>query len=606
MRVKKQHPPRPTLQGTTASPPVATDLAAVSTPAKPMSLPPVHRHGSLPSHSTANSSTTPNTELSARTWVKEPGSPSTRALLLSATSPTRFASSVPETKAIVARRVELRGAFHPAAVSASTSSPTALVLRPAADAGFVFGGQRYIELPNSTALTTTDPRSGRTRELVLTRGVRPYENEIDAERGVLNGPRDYVSDVLLFERQGEKLVYVDVVLRSAPEHGFLFEDPRISAFVDESGARRILLSGTDYSPHVAGATNKDVMNRYVELTLDGTGLPQPVAVDATTKRPSFRDLSPRPRASESGHAFVDAKNAVVAVNEDGHVVVRTRFRPSKDDPAFAAHPQVKPWGYGEQVFEFASFADLQRYDWGHALDHLVAATAGQLNANDPRPMPLHAACTAVDDTFHELYPKEVLAPGKGKGFGPGTPPVRVRRAGDELFLSEGKGASERSLGRVPTGLLEGLPIDDGGVVHLTFDHEIRYCVDHRLVDGKNVDAIKRVYSASIKLWDRTLTRLDKVYADVVQPLEDHQRGGSGILDLHHTYPMGRVIVEGAAGPVVRVVSGESDAHTASCDFDVLKLLVEMARGGERERSGQVYAPSSPRLLLEQRSPRATT
>ena len=102
----------------------------------------------------------------------------------------------------------------------------------------------------------------------------------------------------------------------------------------------------------------------------------------------------------------------------------------------------------------------------------------------------------------------------------------------------------------------------------------------------DVEAVKRVYSASIKLWDKSLTSIDKVFADAVQPLLPHQRGGSGILDLHHTYPMGRVIVDG----LVRVSSGECDAHTASYDFDVMALLLEMANGGAREASGQVYRP----------------
>ena len=151
---------------------------------------------------------------------------------------------------------------------------------------------------------------------------------------------------------------------------------------------------------------------------------------------------------------------------------------------------------------------------------------------------------------------------------------------------------------MPAALSAQFPVADGGVVHLTFDHEVRYCVDRRssaagsdvdnaVNDVNAVDAVKRVYTASIKLWDASLTTVKKVYADAIQPLAPHQRGGSGILDLHHTYPMGRVII-GDDKPVVRVTSGECDAHTASYDFDVMKLLTEMSDGGAREQSGQVY------------------
>lgn len=508
------------------------------------------------------------------------------ALLRSSLEPTLFASTVSETNAIVARRVDLRGTFHPAIVERGSTS-TSLCLRPASDAGVVYGGERYVELPNSTSMSTTDPRTGAAREFVLTRGVRPYTNEIDEAAHVWNAPKGYVSDVLLFERTAAGLVYCDTLLRSAPEQSFLFEDPRVSAFIDEGGRRRILLSGTDYAPHAPGSSNPDVMNRYVELVLDETGKPRPVDVDAQTQRPAFRDLSPAPRQTTDGFAFLDAKNAVLGMNEDGNLVVRTRFRPAANDPAFTG-ATVKPWGYGEQVFVFASFAEMQSYDWSHALDDLLGSAPTQTD----RVRPLAAKIVAVDDTMHELYPPASLVKGKGKGFGPGTPPVRVRRVGDDILLSEGKGAPEMKIGVVPTALRTSFPIADGAVSHLTFDHEVRYCSDRRASSEGELHAVKRVYSSSIKLWDRSLTTIEKIYADAVQPLASHQRGGSGILDLHHTYPMGRVIVGGEA-PVVRVSSGECDAHTASYDFDVMALLVEMAAGGAREKTGQVYTPSPP-------------
>lgn len=516
------------------------------------------------------------------------GAAKTAALLASALEPALFPSSVLESDAIKARRLEFVGAFHGAVVERG-ASPTSLVLRPKDDAGIVQDGQRYVERTNATSLLTTDPRTGQAREFIIPRGVRPYRNELDEPAHVLNKPTGYVSDVLLYERIGDVLVPLAPLLLSSPEHDFRFEDPRISVFIDDEGKRRILLSGTDYAPHTPNSSDPDVMNRYVELMLDDEGRPKPVAVDANG-RPAFRDLSPAPRLkADGGYAFLDAKNAVVATNEDGHLVVRTRFRPQSDDPAFAAHPGVKPWGYGEQVFVFTSFDEMQSYDWSHALDDVLAGHAGRLAQVEGRVRPLQAKLIAIDDTFHELYPKNVLAPGKGKGFGPGTAPVRVRRVGDEVFLSEGKGAPERNIGVVPASLQKTFPLADGAVTHLTFDHEVRYCVDRRASDAGPVDAIKRVYSASIKQWDAQLTTLKRVYADVIQPLQRHQRTGSGILDLHHTYPMGRVILNG----LVRVTAGECDAHTASYDFDVMQLLAEMADGGAREATGQVYRPSAP-------------
>jgi hypothetical protein len=273
-------------------------------------------------------------------------------------------------------------------------------------------------------------------------------------------------------------------------------------------------------------------------------------------------------------------------------VVRTRFRPQADDPAFAAHKSVKPWAYGEQVFVFASFAQMQSYDWSHALDDVLAAQDGSVS-QDARVKPLTAKLVAVDDTYRELYPREILTPGKGKGFGPGAPPVRVRREGDVVYLSEGKGAKEQKLGVIPEALRATFPVAAGDVVHVSFDHEVRYCDDKRASAAGDVVATKRVYSASIKLWDASLTTVKKVFADAIQPLALHQRSASGILDLHHTYPMGRVIVGDDEAALLRVTSGECDAHTASYDVDVMALLGEMADGGAREQRGQVYRPVAP-------------
>ena len=418
----------------------------------------------------------------------------TKALLDSVLEPAVFASTVPETRAITARRIEFVGSFQPA-VQERGASPTSVVLRPRDDAGIDQDGQRYVERTNATSLMTTDPQTGLSRVFIIPRGVRPYKNEIDEAARKLNAPTGYCSDVLSYELVGGTWAALPALLMSAPEKGFLFEDPRISVFIDESGKRRILLSGTDYAPHAPGAKDPDVMNRYVELELDEAGRPLPVPVDANTGRPDFKNLSPPPRAKAGGgFAFLDAKNAVVATNENGNLVVRTRFRPQSDDPAFASHPGSKPWGYGEHVFVFTSFAEMQAYHWDHALDDVLSGHEGVLAKIEGRVRPLEAKIIAVDDTFHELYPQAVLAPGKGRGFGPGTAPVRVRREGNDVFLSEGKGAEERKIGVVPSALAARFLVADGEVMYLSFDHEVRYCVDHRDSDGGPVDAIKRVYT----------------------------------------------------------------------------------------------------------------
>jgi hypothetical protein len=473
-----------------------------------------------------------------------------QAVLQTTLSPALFAHPHAESGAIVARRVDLFGDFDFGVVEVKKSG-SKIVVAPSENAGYVFGGERYVELPNSTALTTTDPQTGKQRELVLTRGVRPYENSIDLSTGTFNAPKGYVSDVLLFERVNGRLEYQRTLLRSDPESSFLFEDPRISTLHFADGTSRILLSGTDYSPHVPGSTDPDVMNRGMWLTLDARGLPEVI------DRPKFIDLSPAPQKNaDGGYSFVDAKNGTLAMNENGEIVLRSRMRLPPDHK------------YGEQVLKFPNLEALYAYDFSRATQD--------------------AKTVATEQTFRELYPAELLPVNPKRGFGPGTTPVRIERRGDSLFVSEGKHAPQLFAGKVPPDLSDRLPIKDGAVVYLSFDHELRVLEDRR----GDILAPKRVYSSTLKLWNPQLDRIDLVYGDAVQPLLPHQRGGSGIVDLHHTYPMGRVLVTDGERTVVRVYAGAADAHTESYDFDLAALLAEMAEGSDRRRNGQVYRPEA--------------
>jgi hypothetical protein len=457
------------------------------------------------------------------------------------------ASKTPESTAFRRRGLALFGRYRPAVTERGTTAHVRQTGRAVR-----LGGRPYVEFPNSTALSTTDPVTGGERRFLVTRGVRAgYTNRVDLATGT-QSPDGYVSDVLLFEDVGGEHRYRGRLLTSRPERDFLFEDPRISFVIEPSGARRIFLSGTDYAPHVPGSRDKDVMNRYVELELDGRGVPRPVKV-GHDGRPAFRDLSPPPVPRRGGgHAFVDAKNATIAGNERGQIVVRTRMRPDFTDPEVRALAGGRTWRYGEQVFVFDDLADLQRYDWRNAMKDLF--TPGG-----------RGKVLLTDADLGESFDDPRVSRSHGKGMGPGTLPVRVRRAGDDLFVSDARGAPERHAGRIAPRFRRGFPLADGEVKYVAFDHEIRWFQDRGFT--------KRHYSLSVKLFDETLTRIDAYYPDVVQPKRLYERGSkSGIVDLHHVYPMGRMILADAK---VRVTGGASDAHTPLYDFDVLKLLTEM-------------------------------
>ncbi len=512
-----------------------------------------------------------------------PATKQAKAFVSTLRHPTMLLSTTaPESKAVTRRGVQIRGRYR--SVQKSTLDGK-LVMHTLGKAQ-VHEGIGYREFPNSTALTTVDPRTGKQREFLIARGVRDgYENTVTLETGS-QSPAGYVSDVLLFEKVGGQVVYRSRLLASHPEASFLFEDPRISSIHDGKNGRRIFLSGTDYAPHVKGSADKDVMNRYVELALDHTGQPKPVVV-GEDRRPKFMNLSPAPLLGGKGEKplFVDSKNGTMYQNELGQIVVRTRMRPDFKDPRVQALAGDKKWSYGEQVFVFEDLAHLQAYDFRHALSDLFGK-----HGDEPRVRPLESKVLLTEHQLVEQFDDARVMQGHHKGMGPGTTPVRLSRVGDALYLSEDKHGESRLVGTIPKAARAGFPVAAGEVKYVSFDHEIRYFKDQR--GGAKFQ--KRHYSMAVKLFDPTLTKIEAYYADVVQPKRMYERGRtSGIVDLHHVYPMGRTLGTDARGkPTVRVYGGASDAHTPLYEFDVMKLLVEMSAGGKRRASGQVYVPGA--------------
>ncbi len=487
----------------------------------------------------------------------------------------------PESGAIRRAGIPLTGGGnHTASLDATGGTLRLTPAGPGEGGGRTYDGVEYLEFPNSTLLQTTDSVTSRTRSFLLARGVRRYTTNVDLTTGKMS-PQGYVSDVLAFELVDGRAVYHSSILQSSPTQGFLFEDPRISVLHFPDGTRKTFLSGTDYSPHISGSVNPDVMNRYVELKMNKYGAPLPVATNPRGI-PSFSNLSPFPRILPNGEGVlsIDAKNATIAFNEEGQVVVRTRLRPDFNSPAIRAMAGTDRWNYGEQVFVFNNYDEFSRYDWNHCLEDLFR-TAPLV---ETRVRPSLARVILRDSQIRETYPDARVLPANGKGLGPGTPPVRAIRRGNQLFISDGPNAPEVLAGPVPGGF----PLRDGEVTYLTFDHEIRYFEDVR--GGHRF--LKRHYSMTVRRFDPTLSTIEAYYADALQPRETHELGyNSGIADLQHVYPMGREVHADAAGlGRVRVSLGVSDAHTEIVEVDPVALLMELAPGSERWRTGQIYRP----------------
>lgn len=478
---------------------------------------------------------------------------------------------ISESRAFTREGIALEGEFKPEFIGLDGNTAR---YKPGG-AGRLYEGTRYVEFPNSTAMTTVDSTSGRKREFILTRGVKPYEARIDVTTGVIS-PTGYVSDVLLFERVGGRYVFRSRVLASAESKLFFFEDPRVSV-VYENGRPRYFLSGTDYSPHVAGSKDPDVMNRFVELKIDEKGLPQKVQVDPATGKPDFMDLSPAPRMVDGHMLFVDAKNATIAQNDHGQIVVRTRLRPDFKHPYVQRLARGDKWDYAEQVFVFENWNHFRSYDWSDALVDVFNRRGTEATSSARAPL---IAKTIIRDTdlkenLRSNDPKVRIASEKPKGLGPGTRPVRLERRGNEILVADGAGAEAVSIGQIPQPLVASFPVKDGQSVFVTFDHEIRYV--YQTVG--NAKLRRRHYSASIKIFDDSLANMIGYLPDVIQTVTPAERGlNSGILDLQHVYPMGWVIAQGKTGkPVVRVYAGASDAHTTVYDFNMIRLLAEQRR-----------------------------
>ena len=286
---------------------------------------------------------------------------------------------------------------------------------------------------------------------------------------------------------------------------------------------------------------------------------------------------------DGGYSFVDAKNGTLARNEKGEIVVRLRLRPDFGDPAIQKLANGETWHYGEQVYVFKDWKDFRRYDWKHSLEDLFHP---ENHSGAPgRVRPSQAKELLRDHDLKELYTDTRVMSEKGKGLGPGSIPVRIRRIKDKLYISNGVGAREEYAGTIPLSLRGQFILKEGEIKFLSPDHEIRYF--------KHEGFIKRHYTASFKLFNDELTHIDAYYADAIQPLTLRERGvNSGILDLQHTYPMGRTVVPGKNGKkaVVRIYGGTSDANTSQYDLDMLTVLKEMSANSERRLSGQVYVP----------------
>ncbi|MEK7355154.1 MAG: hypothetical protein AAB250_01800, partial [Bdellovibrionota bacterium] len=322
-----------------------------------------------------------------------------------------------------------------------------------------------------------------------------------------------------FEKVGNQFIFRHRILTSVESKLFFFEDPRISV-VYENGQPHYFLSGTDYSPHVEGSTAPDVMNRFVELKIDGDGLPMKVEVDATTGKPDFMDLSPAPRMVDGQMLYVDAKNATIAKNDAGQIVVRTRLRPDFKHPYVQRLAEGDRWDYAEQVFVFTDWAHFRSYDWNDVLVDLFGKRGVVTTTSQP---PLIAKIIIRDTEMKEHLqsndPKVKIATNKPKGMGPGTRPLRFDREGDVLYGSDGPGAPRRPLGRIPKTLLQNFPIADGKVIYMTFDHEIRYFYQKAM----EADLRRRHYSGSNKVFDSTLWKMTDYLPDVVQPKTEHER-----------------------------------------------------------------------------------
>ena len=487
----------------------------------------------------------------------------------------------PESASLRRRGLALRGHYF-AEVQGVDANEGTLTLAPRTGTGVMLGSDEYIEFPNSAAGQTVNPLTHARNEFLLPRAVRAYWNKVNLHDGS-QAPQDYVSDVPLMTQDSDgHFRFRRMILRSAPEKRFLFEDPRLSKILDDQGKEVLFLSGTDYSPHVPGSPDSDIMNRYVELSLDESGLPREVPVDPATLRPDFLDLSPAPfRAPDGSWIFVDAKNASLTRNHEGQLLVDTRLRPDFKHPYIQSLFGDLQWQYAMQTFAFKGLAELKAYDWRWSLVDL--ARPGNTEGPPGRVRPAWSKVQLRNQQMPQLFHDPRVVAAKSGGVGWGSQAIWVERRGNELWFGEQPGQALQKAGRIRTGLLEHHRLQDGEGELWNFGHSILYFKENGF--------LIRHYSTLLVVRDGSGKSVKAVFDKISQPIRLYERGyPSGIVDLQHTYPMGRTLDVQQSRGKVRSYEGTSDAHTARKDYDILTLDEEMQSGSPRWTSGQIFKP----------------
>jgi len=436
--------------------------------------------------------------------------------------------------------------------SAAWSLPDGGPLLRREPAGREYGGRRYVDFLNATALRLPVPgRAG--RDFLWVRAIREgYTTRVAADGGVAN--EGYYSDTLLFKLKPDGgTEFIERTLESDPEYWTLLEDARVSSFRmrgrdPRTGKFRTeevhLLGFTAYARH-GGMDERTSRNAFVRLRVGADGVPRPERDEHGGLLIFF--LSPEPvRLPGDGparYASVDAKNGIVLTDARGRLRMHTRHRYQSGDPRLPEG--FRPADYAEQSFPLNERFLQENTDW----TALMAQSAQRE--------------TLRSDGLQEHYPKSALWPGSGKGHGPGAQPVRIQRRGSRLFVSEGWGRPWFDAGELSGPARAYLP--DRGTRFLGFDHEIRF-LD---AAGKR----KRVYTLAVKLWDQDLERIVGYHADAVQPQADYETWNPGVPDLWHVYPTGRIVLPDGR---VDTYEGSADSNVVRRRWDLPRLLDEMA------------------------------
>ena len=415
--------------------------------------------------------------------------------------------------------------------------------------GSDFGGRRYIDLMNPTALRLASS-DGRGRVFIWVRAVRAgYKTQV-AEDGSIR-VQDYLSDTLLFELKDGKPAFIERALESEPEKNILLEDARVSSYRVKGrdpktgrfrAEQQMLLGMTVHARH-GGMAAPSSRNGFARLFFDAGGVPR-IERDADF-RPVIALLSPEPfvRDGPKDHsAVVDAKNGLIMTNAKGELRLHSRHRYQAEDPRLP--DGFTPAPYAEQSFPLPAGFPASQPDWPALMSRLAEHE------------------TLRSDRLEEHYAAAKGDPGALKGLGPGAQPVRIRRRGGRLFVSEGWGFPWVEAGALPRPARAHLK--NGRSYFLGFDHEIRTL----RMGGKT----KRVYTLSVKLWDPSLDKVLAYGADLVQPSRPWETENPGIPDLWHVYPTGRVLNQDGT---VDTWEGAADANVVRRRWSLPTLLAEL-------------------------------